>query len=139
MTINVKVDRAQGTITWESDRTAKMAVARIAEMSSGLKERAMYHGLTARGTDAGAMGFGEWDGKGTAKRYATDDEKMQRILRVVEHLNNPETGWDWEMRKTQVDPLAGASEEQLKELIARAQRKLETIGIKPAAGDEQQA
>lgn len=138
MTISVKVDKEQGTITWSSDRTADCAVARVAEMSEGVKARAMYHGISARGTDAGAMGFGEWDGKGTAKRYATDHEKMARIKRVVEHLNAPTTGWDWDLRPSS-DPLAGKSADELAKLIALAQQKLATLGIVQGSNEETKA
>lgn len=128
MTISVKQDREQGTITWSSDRCADVAVIRVSELSSGLKERALWHGLTARGTDAGAMGMDHWDGKDKPKRYATDHEKMTRVKRVVDHLMNPQTGWDWDLRPSS-DPLAGKSADELSKLIAAAQAKLASLGI----------
>lgn len=128
MTISVKVDKESQTITWSSDRTADVAVARIYEMSVGVQQRAMYHGVSARGTDAGAMGFGDWDGKDKPKRYATDHEKLQRIKRVVEHLNNPATGFDWDLRPSS-DPLANKSASELEALIAAAKEKLAGLGV----------
>lgn len=139
MTIKVKLNRAEGTITWTSDRTATIATARLAEMSNALKERAMYHGLSARGTDAGAMGFDHWDGKDKAKRYATDHEKLARIVRVVNHLNDNKVGWDWDLVPSS-DPLAGKSAGELAALIKAAQERLAGLGIvQPSAGDATQA
>jgi hypothetical protein len=131
MTISVKLDKDSQTITWTSDRCADQAVARISEMSEGVKLRAMYHGLNARGTDAGAMAMDHWDGKDKPKRYAFDHEKLARIKRVVDHLNNPATGWDWDLRPS-ADPLAGKSATELAALIAAAQSKLASLGIAAA-------
>lgn len=128
MTISVKVNKDEQTISWSSDRTADIAIARITEMSEGVRTRAMYHGLSARGTDAGAMGFDHWDGKGEPKRYATDHEKLARIKRVVEHLNNPATGFDWDLRPS-ADPLANKSAAELEQLIAAAKAKLAGLGV----------
>lgn len=128
MTISVKVDKEAQTVTWSSDRTATVATARISEMSEGVKSRAMYHGISARGTDAGAIGFGDWDGKDKPKRYATDHEKLGRIARVVEHLNNPATGFDWDLRPSS-DPLANKSASELEALIAAAREKLAGLGL----------
>jgi hypothetical protein len=136
MGISCKIDRKTALVTWESDcKTAdgqplhEPVVADVMGMSSELKERAMYHGLSARGTDAGAMAFGHWDGKDKAKRYATDGEKLARIARVVSHLNNPATGWDWDLRPS-ADPLANKSAEELERLIALAKEKLAGLGVK---------
>lgn len=128
MTISVKISKDDQTITWSSDRTADVAVARIADMSEGVRARALYHGLNARGTDAGAMGFDHWDGKDQPKRYATDHEKLGRIKRVVEHLNNPATGFDWDLRPS-ADPLANKSAGELEALIAAAKAKLAGLGV----------
>jgi hypothetical protein len=134
MTISVKLPKGvpataeEQVVTWSSDRTADVVVARVSEMSEALKMRAMYHGLNARGTDAGAMAFDHWDGKDKPKRYATDHEKMQRIKRVVEHLNNPATGFDWDLRPSS-DPLANKSATELEALIAAAKAKLAGLGV----------
>lgn len=138
MTISVKYNREAQTITWSSDRTARVAVARLMEMSEGVRARAMFHGVDQRGTDAGAMGFDHWDGKDKPKRYALDDEKMQRIQRVVDHLNAPGTGWEWGLRPSS-DPLAGKGEEELRALIASAQARLASIGIQSAAPEADSA
>jgi hypothetical protein len=138
MTISVKIDREAQTISWTSDRSALTAVARIEEMSKDLKERAMFHGLVQRGTDAGAMGMDHWDGKDKPKRYATDHEKLARVKRVVEHLNNPATGWDWDLRPSS-DPLAGKSTGELEALIKLAQERLKGLGIQTEAPAAEQA
>src|SRR5215469_12137606 len=117
MTISVKVDREAKTISWTSDRTATVAVARYGEMDQGILDRATVHGLVQRGTDAGAMGMDYWDGKDKPKRYALDSEKMARIVRVVNQLNEAK-GWDgWELRPSS-DPLARKSQAELEALIA---------------------
>jgi len=136
MTISVKINRDNQTISWISDafkqdsstEYLEPVVADVQRMSQELKERAMYHGLSARGTDAGAMGFGHWDGKDKPQRRATDAEKLARISRVVEHLNNPNVGWDWDLRPTS-DPLANKSQVELEQLIKAAQAKLAGLGI----------
>jgi hypothetical protein len=129
MSISCKIDREAHTISWVSDQpdTAPV-VALIDGMNPELRERAMYHGLSARGTDAGAIAFGHLDGKDKPKRYATDSEKLARISRVVSHLNNPATGWDWDLRPS-ADPLANKSAEELERLIALAKAKLAGLGV----------
>jgi hypothetical protein len=138
MSISCKWDRAQGTITWTSDLKDKEGklvyepvIARISTMSAELKERGLFHGIAARGTDATAMGFDHWDGKDKPKRYATDQEKLARCRKIIGHLNDSNTGWDWDLRPGRKgDPLEGKSAEELGKLIAEAQAKLAAIGIK---------
>jgi hypothetical protein len=128
MTISCKTDRESRTITWTSDRTARQAVMRLGEMDKEILDRASFHGLSARGTDAGAMAMDHWDGKNKPKRYATDDEKMQRIEKVVNHLNSAR-GWESWNLKPSTDPLAGKSKEDLEKLIREAQAKIASLGI----------
>jgi hypothetical protein len=135
MSIKVKLDRENREISWVSDvlgengeQLHEPVTARLDEMSEELKERAMYHGLSARGTDAGAIAFGHLDGKDKPKRYATDSEKLARIARVVSHLNNPSIGWDWDLRPSS-DPLANKSAEELERLISAAKAKLAGLGV----------
>lgn len=136
--IKVKFDKQAGTITWQaisedgkSVAGTEDVVALVSGYSQELKDRAMYHGLIQRGTDAGALGMGNWDGKDKPRRYATDQEKMARIRKVVEHLNSPGLGWDWDLRGNgSGDPLAGKSAEQLAKLIEGAKLRLQELGIK---------
>lgn len=129
MSISCKIDREARTISWTSDQPdCAPVVATLETMSDDLRERAMYHGLSARGTDAGAIAFGHLDGKDKPKRYATDGEKLTRISRVVSHLNNPAIGWDWDLRPS-ADPLANKSAEELERLISAAKAKLAGLGV----------
>ena len=100
-------------------------------MDPEILERATFHGLAARGTDATAMAMDYWDGKDKPKRYATDAEKLARCGALIDHLNSA-VGWDnWAMRKS-ADPLAGKSEAELKALIQAAQDRIASLGIKSA-------
>ena len=124
--IKVQYDQALGTISWV-DITGEIAplVLRLEELKPEIREQAMWHGLDQKVTDAGAMGNDHWDGKDKPKRYATTGERLGRMKRVVENLN----AGSWNV-KSGGDPLANKGESELKALIALAQAKLASIGIK---------
>lgn len=121
--VSVAYDTAAATITW-SDITGKepAVVVNVDQLPEAIRETALYHGIDQKVTDAGAMGFGAWDGADQPKRYGTVAERMARMRRVAGGL----AAGQWTTRAAR-DPLANLTAEQLQAVIAQANAKLATL------------
>jgi hypothetical protein len=123
--IRVDYDTSLGVMTWvDIEGKVPSVVVSVTTLSDEIHDKALWHGIDQKVTDAGAMGMDYWDGKDKAKRSATTAERLNRMRRVADNLANGQ----WTVR-TATDPLAGKTTEELNALIAKAQAQLAKIGV----------
>jgi hypothetical protein len=119
----ISVAYAGGKITWSAEGEEALVIDTDA-LSESIRNAALMHGIDQKVTDAGAMGFGNWDGEDKPKRYATVAERLTRMRAVAARLRNGE----WRAKHSR-DPLEGLTAEQLKQLQDRVASKLAGLGI----------
>lgn len=125
--IATRFDAERNALVWEL-AGAEPVLVFMDKLSESVRIRGLRHGIGQTVDNAGAMGKGKWDGEDKPSRYATPQERLERMRRRAEHLN---TGGDWGMRPSS-DPLANLTAEQLRALDARVQAKLAALGVKSA-------
>jgi len=119
----ISVSYADAVITWSAEGEESLVID-TAALNDDIRRAALMHGIDQKVTDAGAMGFGAWDGEDKPKRYATVAERLQRMRAVAARLRAGE----WRAKHSR-DPLEGLTAEQLQQLQARVASKLAGLGI----------
>ena len=119
----ISVSYAGAVITWSANGEEPLVID-TDSLSESIRNAALMHGIDQKVTDAGAMGFGSWDGEDKPKRYATIAERLTRMRAVAARLRAGE----WRAKHSR-DPLEGLTAEQLQALSARVTSKLAGLGI----------
>jgi hypothetical protein len=119
----ISVSYAGAVITWSAEGEEPLVID-TNELNDTIRNAALMHGIDQKVTDAGAMGFGAWDGEDKPKRYGTVAERLTRMRAVAARLRNGE----WRAKHSH-DPLEGLTAEQLQALSARVASKLAGLGI----------
>lgn len=85
--ITAHPDTTAGTITFKVLGVGDIVLS-TALLSRGVKDRALYHGLTQRVSDAAAIPFNKEE-----NRYATPQEKFEAMRALVEHYETGTAEW----------------------------------------------